>query len=153
MTVWNTRRRPGPASGPTLRSDAQGDVHEIGPKARSGSLHLLRASLVAVWLATALVSALDGGSRGAAMLVQAGVHDAALRALLLWGGVALDAALGVALAFAPLRAAATLAFAATALMTVISTVLIPGAWLDPLGPLLKNLPILAALRVLRRSAP
>jgi len=131
MTVWNTRRGRRPAALPT-------------------ELRLLRASLAVVWLGTAAVSALDGGSRGVAMLAQAGVNDTTLRALLLWGGAGLDAVVGVALAVAPLRAAATLAFAAAALMTVVSTALIPGAWLDPLGPLLKNLPLLAALLVLRR---
>jgi len=52
-----------------------------------------------------------------------------------------------------LLTAATLAFAATLVMTVVTTALLPGAWLDPLGSLLKNLPILAALVVLRRRSP
>jgi hypothetical protein len=114
---------------------------------------LLRASLAAVWLITAAVSAVEAGGRGAALLAAAGVHSPLVANLLLWGGVALDMVVGLALCFAPPRAGATLALASTLVMTIVATVLLPSLWLDPLGPLSKNLPILAALLVLRRRTP
>ncbi len=112
----------------------------------------LRASLVAVWLGTAVASTLTAHDRGPALLQAGGVHDPRLVALALWGGVALDAVLGAWMWWRPGRLAYTLAFAATLLMTALATALVPGLWLDPLGALLKNLPILAALWVLRGQA-
>jgi len=114
-------------------------------------IRLLRASLVAVWLITALASAWEAHGRSAALLHTAGV-DGAPAALMLWGGIALDAAIGLLLACAPLRVASTAALAATLAMTAITTAVLPGQWLDPLGALSKNLPILAALVILRRHA-
>lgn len=38
-------------------------------------------------------------------------------------------------------------------MTLTATVLLPQLWLDPLGSLLKNLPIAAMLLTLLRDAP
>ncbi|HEX7689898.1 MAG TPA: DoxX-like family protein, partial [Burkholderiaceae bacterium] len=72
-------------------------------------------------------------------------------ALALWGGVAADLGIGLWLWLRPSRAAVDAALAATAVLTIVATVLLPGLWLHPLGPLLKNLPIVAALVVLRRS--
>ncbi len=37
------------------------------------------------------------------------------------------------------------------LMTVAATILIPGLWLHPLGPLTKNVPIAVALWILSRT--
>ncbi len=110
---------------------------------------LLRWSLVAVWLGTAAVSAHNGGAQGLAMLQQGGVPGP-LQAWALWGGVALDAVLGLWLAFAPSRWAYRAAFAAVLLLTAVATVLLPGLWLHPIGPLLKNLPILALLWSLQK---
>jgi len=115
-------------------------------------LALLRASLAAVWLGTAVVSVLEAHGRSAALLAATGVRSPALLALMLWGGAALDAAIGLLLAFAPPRLAATCALAGALAMTIVTTALLPALWLDPIGPLLKNLPILAALVVLRRQA-
>ena len=115
-------------------------------------LALLRRSLVLVWFVTAFASAWEAHGRSAALLQQAGVADA-LAQWMLWGGVALDVAVGLLLWLAPPRPAATAALAATLAMTVITTAVLPGQWLDPLGSLSKNLPILAALVVLRRNAP
>jgi len=116
-------------------------------------IDLLRRSLVFVWLATAAASLWEADGRSAAVLRQAGVDGSALGTAMLWGGIALDLAIGVLLWRAPLRLAATLALVATLAMTVVTSVVLPGLWLDPLGALIKNLPILAALVVLRRNAP
>jgi hypothetical protein len=115
-------------------------------------LNLLRRSLVLVWFITAFASAWEAHGRGAALLQQAGVAGVSAQ-LVLWGGIALDVAIGLLLWLAPPRAAATAALAATLAMTVITTAVLPDLWLDPLGSLSKNLPILAALVVLRRNAP
>ena len=117
----------------------------------SRDLRLLKASLAAVWLLTAFASAWEAHGRSAALLREAGV-DGALAAWMLWGGVALDATLGFALCFAPTRLAATAALAATLVMTVITTAVLPGQWLDPLGSLAKNLPIVVALLLLCRHS-
>ncbi len=114
-------------------------------------IRLLKASLVAVWWLTAFASAWEAHGRSDALLRQAGV-GASLAAPMLWGGIALDTAIGALLAFAPTRLAATAAFVATLAMTAITTAVLPGQWLDPLGSLAKNLPILAALVVLRRHS-
>ena len=113
---------------------------------------LLRRSLVLVWLGTALVSALGAHGHSTALLHDAGIREPVLTMLMLWGGIAFDVVVGLVLCFAPLRVAATIALAATLAMTVITTIVLPSMWLDPLGSLLKNLPILAALVVLRRNA-
>lgn len=113
-------------------------------------LTLLRRSLVLVWFITAFASAWEAHGRSAALLLQAGVDGTPAR-LMLWGGIALDVAIGLLLWLAPPRAAATAALAATLAMTVVTTVVLPAQWLDPLGSLSKNLPILAALVVLRRN--
>ena len=114
-------------------------------------LTLLRRSLVLVWFITAFASAWEAHGRSAALLQQAGVGGA-LAPWMLWGGVALDVAIGLLLWLAPARPAATAALAATLAMTLVTSAVLPGQWLDPLGSLSKNLPILAALVVLRRNA-
>ena len=108
------------------------------PRARVAP-HRLRERLGSAW-----------PQRGAA--AAAGVAGSTLGSAMLWGGVVLDLALGLALWRAPLRGAATAALVATLTMTLITSAVLPGLWLDPLGALTKNLPILAALLVLRRNA-
>lgn len=114
---------------------------------------LLRRSLALVWLATAGASLWEAHGRSALLLQQAGVAGSTLGAAMLWGGSAMDLVVGLLLWRAPLRLAATTALIATLAMTVITSAVLPGLWLDPLGALTKNLPILAALVLLRRNAP
>lgn len=109
----------------------------------------LRGSLVAVWLITAGVSVLEADGQSAALLAQAGVHSPRVASFLLWGGVAFDLAVALLLWRRPGRSSATVALGATLLLTAITTAVLPAMWLHPLGPLSKNLPILAALLVLR----
>ncbi|MPS95273.1 DoxX-like family protein [Comamonas sp.] len=111
----------------------------------------MHASLVVVWLGTALVSALDyfGLSglqhEGARLLSDGGIVDARWQALLIWSGLLADLALGLALLLRPGRASYLTALLLMTAMTVIGTALQPALWLHPLGPLLKNLPIAAML--------
>ena len=109
------------------------------------ALHL---SLVAVWLGTALASAIEANGQGVKLLGDAGIGDPQSQAVLIWSGAAADLAIGLALWHRPCRPTYAAALAAMALMTLIATVLQPSLWLHPLGPLLKNLPIAAALWLL-----
>lgn len=138
-------------AGPTGASPAA-DRPLGGPMA-ARDIGLLRGSLGFVWLATAGASVWEAHGRSAALLQQAGVAGTAVGVAMLWGGVALDVAIGLLLWRAPLRLASTAALVATLSMTVVTSAVLPGLWLDPLGALVKNLPIIAALLVLRRNAP
>jgi len=113
------------------------------------TLRLARGSLVVVWLATALVSLIGG--EGVALLASAGV-PALWHAPLIISGAALDALLGLAMWHWHRPAVYAVSAAAMAVMTVAATMLLPGLWLDPLGRLLKNLPIAALLFILYRHA-
>lgn len=116
---------------------------------------LLRLSLVAVWLFTAIASIveLDGQSRR--VLADAGIASPPwLVQSLIVGGAAADLAIGLALWLRPGRNVYLAAFALMLAMTLVATVLQPDLWLHPLGPLLKNLPIAALLwHLYRRATP
>ena len=109
---------------------------------------LLRYSLVTVWLATAATSAWELHGQSHALLVAAGLSDPAWIAALTLGGATVDLILGIFLLFKPVRASYLAALGAMLVMTAIATVFSPELWLHPLGPLLKNIPIAAALWVL-----
>ena len=100
---------------------------------------LMHASLVVVWLGTALVSALEHKGLSARLLADAGILDTRWQALLA------DLAVGLALWLRPGRSSYLAALALMLAMTVTASVLQPALWLHPLGPLLKNLPIAAML--------
>ncbi len=113
---------------------------------------LARLTLAAVWLGTAAVSVHDGGHAGAALLGGTGTSLSAGQALaIVWLASAWDGAVGLALLLKP----GVLVYRAAALsvigMTVVATLVMPALWLDPSGPLLKNLPLLVLLRQLVRE--
>ena len=116
---------------------------------------LLRLSLVAVWLVTAVVSLVEWNGQSREVLAAAGVVSPAwLVQVLIVGGAVADLLVGIALWRWPRRASYRAALALMAAMTLAATVLQPGLWLHPLGPLLKNLPIAALLwHLMRRTAP
>ena len=117
------------------------------------SAKLLRYSLVAVWLATALVSVWELHGQSGALLV--GLPTAWTQGPAPWlptaiilAGAAADAVLGLWLALRPGRGAYWAALLLMAAMTLLATAIHPAWWLHPLGPLTKNLPIAAILLVL-----
>ena len=119
-------------------------------KARHRSL--ARASLIALWLGTAVVSLLGwpGISRDllAGTAVPQGWQGAVIAA-----GSAADALLGLALWRWDRPWVYRSCLAMTALMTLIATLLQPSLWLHPLGPLSKNLPIAALLLLMQDLTP
>ena len=123
-----------------------------GTRARAqlaGGLPLLRVAVARVWLATGAVSfGLFPVEQSHALLARAGVPEA-LRPLALYGAAALDVAFGV-LSLAPRRPAWLWPAQAALILayTLIISVRLPEFWLHPYGPILKNLPMLAALLLL-----
>ncbi len=113
--------------------------------------HLARHALVLVWLGTAVASLHDGGHAGAALLRGTGLGPEAALAVV-WLGSAWDLAVGLALWLRP--GALTYRVAALSLLalTATATLVLPGLWLDPFGPLLKNLPLAVLLWQLDREA-
>ena len=117
------------------------------------SARLLRASLVVVWLATAVVSVweLHGQSRellAGLPTAWAGHHAPWLPTAIILAGAAADAVLGLWLALRPGRQAYGAALLMMLIMTLLATAIHPAWWLHPFGPLTKNMPIAAILWVL-----
>ncbi|WP_110959985.1 DoxX-like family protein [Acidovorax sp. ST3] len=117
------------------------------------SAQLLRASLVVVWLATAVVSVweLHGQSRellAGLPTAWAGGHAPWLPTAIILAGAAADAVLGLWLALRPGPKAYGAALLMMLAMTLLATAIQPAWWLHPFGPLTKNLPIAAILWVL-----
>ncbi|RUR66782.1 epimerase [Variovorax guangxiensis] len=116
---------------------------------------LLRYSLVAVWLLTAVASLFELNGQSRAVLAAAGIASPQwLVQGLIAGGALADLAVGIALWRWPGRTSYAAALGLMLVMTLVATVLQPGLWLHPLGPLLKNIPIAALLwHLYRRAAP
>ena len=117
------------------------------------SARLLRASLVVVWLATAVVSVweLHGQSRellAGLPTAWAEGHAPWLPTAIILAGAAADAVLGLWLALRPGRKAYGAALLMMLAITLLATAIQPAWWLHPFGPLTKNLPIAAILWVL-----
>lgn len=111
-----------------------------------------RASLVAVWLATALVSVLGLHGQSRELLAQSGTPIAWMAPLIL-GGACLDLLIGLAMWRWHRRWVYRLAAITMVGLTVIGSVMQPSLWMDPLGCLSKNLPIAALLFILHADAP
>ena len=110
---------------------------------------VVRLSLAAVWITAGVVSAgLFPVEQSLALLAQVGLNGTTAT-LALYGAAAMDFALGIATL--AVRRARWLWIAQAALVlgyTAIITLWLPEQWLHPFGPVVKNLPILAALALL-----
>lgn len=112
-------------------------------------LPLLRYSIAIVWIWTGIVSfGLYPREESFSLLARTGV-PASLAPFMLYGAAALDLLLGTATLFMRRRRWLWLAQIALILAyTIIITLKLPEFWLHPYGPILKNLPMLAALYML-----
>ncbi len=115
------------------------------------TLPLLRLSIALVWLWTAAVSfGLYPAAASLDLLYRTGV-PVVLAPIALYGAATLDLAFGVLTLVLRGRARQWLWVAQAVLIagyTAIITVRLPEFWMHPFGPLLKNLPMLAALALL-----
>ena len=112
-------------------------------------LPLLRLSIALVWIVTGIVSlGLYPVEESYALLAR--VHiEGTLAPLMLYGAALLDLAFGIAIFTMKRRYWLWLAQAAVILFyTIIISFFLPEFWLHPYGPLLKNLPMLAAIWLL-----
>jgi len=117
-------------------------------------LAILRTSMAVMWIVTGVVSIWFYPVQDSFdLLARTGVPPI-LQPLALYGAGALDILLGV-LCFVPYRRRLVwLAQIALILFyTVVITLRLPEFWMHPYGPILKNLPILAALLVLYVAEP
>lgn len=106
---------------------------------------LERWSLVALWWGTALVSALGWGGIGHDLVRAPGWVPEAMVSPLVAGGIAVDGLMGAWLVWRPGPPACRAGLAVVVLFTLLASAMVPGEWLHPFGPLLKNLPIAALL--------
>ena len=112
---------------------------------------LLRITVAAMWLIAGIVSlGAYPVQDSVALLMSMGV-SATLAPLMLFGASALDILLGV-LTLLPRRPRWlwTLQILLVLGYTLIITIELPALWLEPFGPVAKNLPILALLVLLRQ---
>lgn len=111
-----------------------------------------RYSLVLLWLWTAAVSAWQAPGLSTQLLQASAYIPPTLYPWLIWIGIGLDAVLGVVMLCRPRPWVFLGAWVATLSMTLIGTWVDPSLWLHPLGPMSKNLPILALLWMLARPS-
>lgn len=148
-----------PAPTRALLGHAPRDVHAfVEPRYRETTrqhaqlawlVPLLRFSIAAVWIWTGIVSlGLYPVEESHALLARVGVSGA-LSPFLLYGAAFLDLAFGIATL--ALRRRRFLWLAQIALIvgyTAIISIKLPEFWLHPYGPILKNLPMVAAIYML-----
>lgn len=115
-------------------------------------LPLLRLSIALVWIVTGIVSlGLYPVADSLELLARTGL-DGNAAYVALYGAAALDLALGVGLLLPVRRQPLYVAQALLILgYTLVITVALPEFWLHPYGPVLKNLPLLAALWLLHET--
>lgn len=113
--------------------------------------HLARLSLVFVWLWTAFVSVQQAQGMSTELLRASHGIPPAAYPWLIYGGSAVDLALGMLMLLKPGRSVYLAALLMTLTMTLVGTWAAPALWLHPLGPLSKNLPILALLWIVARA--
>jgi uncharacterized protein YbjT (DUF2867 family) len=128
----------GPDSAPAVRAEAFAAWRGL----------VLRIALAVVWIGTALVSAFGyPHAASLARLGRLGLHGTAAN-VALYGACVLDFVLGIATLLKPGR---TLWFVQTAIVlayTALIAVALPEFLVEPFGPILKNVPILAILILL-----
>ncbi|GAB3554006.1 NAD(P)H-binding protein [Noviherbaspirillum agri] len=127
-----------------------GEVHSVRLQAQlNWLLPLLRWSIALVWIVTGIVSlGLYPVADSYALLARVGITGI-LAPLMLYGAALLDLAFGIGILV--LRKRRLLWMAQAALIVFYTAIIswrLPEFWLHPYGPLLKNLPMLAAIWLL-----
>jgi uncharacterized protein YbjT (DUF2867 family)/uncharacterized membrane protein YphA (DoxX/SURF4 family) len=117
-------------------------------------LPLLRVSVALVWIWTGIASlGLYPREASYELLARTGV-PAALAPLMLYGAALLDLAFGLSTLLARKRRLLWLSqMTLIAFYTLVITFKLPEFWLHPYGPILKNLPLLAAIYLLYSFEP
>lgn len=135
---------PRPVTGFILDPDGERARAKLG-----WLLPILSASIASVWILTAIVSFGVYPVEGSyALLAQAGV-PAELQSSMLYGAASFDLLLGLGILFLPRRRWLWLVqFGLIGLYTAVIAVKLPEYLLHPFGPLIKNLPMLAAIWLL-----
>ena len=111
-------------------------------------LPILRSSFVLLWIVTGLLSfGIYPVEQSYALLARVGIA-APLNAWMLHGAASLDVALGVGILLIRKRWLWRLQMALIILYSLIIAVFLPEFWLHPFGPVLKNIPLLAAILLL-----
>jgi uncharacterized protein YbjT (DUF2867 family) len=113
-------------------------------------LPVLRVSIAIMWIVSGVVSLglypVDASLR---LLATVGITSEPLAYAALYGAAALDVALGVAtIAMRDRRLLWLGQIAVVMAYTLIISIRLPHLWLEPFGPILKNLPVLALLWLL-----
>jgi uncharacterized protein YbjT (DUF2867 family) len=108
---------------------------------------LLKATLIILWLTSAIFGLLNGRAMTAALVAALGLP--AVMAVPLWiGSSLLDLAVAALLVAGRRgRFATMLQIMVVLAYMVVLSIGLPRLWLDPFGPLVKNFPILAAILV------
>lgn len=110
-------------------------------------LYLLRPIIFAIcalfWIATGVVALGPGWRHGMDLMNEGGVFGGQAAAVVIAGALC-DIAVGMAIAWRrTARGGVMAALVVTMVYAIIGTVLVPRLWSDPMGPMLKVLPILA----------
>jgi len=114
-------------------------------------LLLLRVSVAIVWIATAIVTVGPYPVEASLALLAPTGLTGRVALVALYGAAALDLAMGIAtLAMRRRRTLWLLQLAVILGYTAIITVALPEQWLHPYGPVLKNLPMMAAILLLHQ---
>ena len=109
-------------------------------------------AIAVAWIATALVSLLYPVAESLALLARVGLAGSAAFAAL-YGAAALDLAIGLSIVAVRRRWIWTMQLVLVLCYTAIITVFLPEQWLHPFGPVLKNVPLAAAMLLLRGTEP
>lgn len=117
---------------------------------QASDLRLMRLTLAVVWLVSGVLS-LGIYPRQQSMEILAGVNlHGEAATLTLYGGALLDIVLGTLTLVRPVQMLWRVQAGVILVYSAVITVWLPQYWLHPFGPVLKNLPILLLLWLLRR---
>lgn len=145
------------AMGELLEREPRPASHFVQPSERAGVratarldwlLPILRLSVALVWIVTGVVSAgIYPMADSVALLERTGV-PASLGPAMVYGAAGLDLLLGLAVLVRPGKRLWLAQMGLMLFYTVVITWRLPEFWLHPYGPVLKNIPLFAALLVL-----